>query len=605
MHISFDTGGIPAPSIPPLRIAVAGQFCSSTDATQPLTVDKNSFRDIIRACSGELLFEVPNHLGSHPEQLAVHIRITDLKSFTPEGLIEQVPELARSMELRDQLAALADGSLTYTDFGAGLDTFHDLHAFAEVLRLCQPDRQPGEPKPVTSQATPTPGPSQANVPGEDAIDRIMEMVDGCGENRTSPALSHLEQTLSTIVAGNKRPAASPVYSKAVKAAEGIIARQVDTILHHRQFQEYEALWRGLKFLVDRTDFREDIQIELYAIRREYFGDDVREHIKAREMAGDSDMPIGLLVIPFAIENHARDLEQLQLLGEAAGDLQVTVLISASPAFFQLASGDEASTMPYPGSLLSRPEYAKWNALRDKDASRWLTLCFNRFLLRAAYTPAQRMSRGLEEFISCHNDHLWGEPVWLLASLVTTSFTRSGWPGEITGTDYGQVEDLQLHSYSRPGQQDMQIPLESMLPGQLTEDLAGSGITAVICKANRDSAYLLQAPMLHRPEVYDDEAATTASRDMNKLPYQLLASRISNVISMNITRLRASSRSAEELGAAIGGLVQHLLGNTGPGAGIGVEIQKQIDESGHRQVDLTIHTGNRLLSGANLQLSFRV
>ena len=79
-------------------------------------------------------------------------------------------------------------------------------------------------------------------------------------------------------------------------------------------QEYEALWRGLKFLIDRTDFRKDISIDLFSIKREQFGEDVREHILAYEMGGHEDIPLGLVVIPFAIENHARDMEQLQLLG---------------------------------------------------------------------------------------------------------------------------------------------------------------------------------------------------------------------------------------------------------------------------------------------------
>ena len=34
-----------------------------------------------------------------------------------------------------------------------------------------------------------------------------------------------------------------------------ISRQLDAIMHHETFQEIESAWRGLKFLVDRTDFR--------------------------------------------------------------------------------------------------------------------------------------------------------------------------------------------------------------------------------------------------------------------------------------------------------------------------------------------------------------
>jgi predicted component of type VI protein secretion system len=86
---------------------------------------------------------------------------------------------------------------------------------------------------------------------------------------------------------------------------------------------------------------------------------------------------------------------------------------------------------------------------------------------------------------------------------------------------------------------MQITLEAMLPAQITKDLAGTGNTPLICKPNRDSAYLLWSPMLHCAKVYDDEAATDASKAMTHLPYQLLASRISEAVASKLPRRRSS------------------------------------------------------------------
>lgn len=35
----------------------------------------------------------------------------------------------------------------------------------------------------------------------------------------------------------------------------LLGKQMDAILHHPDFQALESAWRGLKLLVDRTDFR--------------------------------------------------------------------------------------------------------------------------------------------------------------------------------------------------------------------------------------------------------------------------------------------------------------------------------------------------------------
>src|SRR5690606_10790745 len=40
-----------------------------------------------------------------------------------------------------------------------------------------------------------------------------------------------------------------------------ISAQVNEILHHKDFQRLESAWRSLWYLVDNTDFRQNIRIE--------------------------------------------------------------------------------------------------------------------------------------------------------------------------------------------------------------------------------------------------------------------------------------------------------------------------------------------------------
>jgi type VI secretion system protein ImpC len=47
-----------------------------------------------------------------------------------------------------------------------------------------------------------------------------------------------------------------------------LSRQIDEILHNPTFQKLESAWRGLKFVVDRTDFRENVKLELYNCSKE-------------------------------------------------------------------------------------------------------------------------------------------------------------------------------------------------------------------------------------------------------------------------------------------------------------------------------------------------
>src|SRR5262249_1763808 len=47
-----------------------------------------------------------------------------------------------------------------------------------------------------------------------------------------------------------------------------LSAQVNEIIHHQEFQKLESAWRGLKFLVDRTDFRENCRIELLNVSKD-------------------------------------------------------------------------------------------------------------------------------------------------------------------------------------------------------------------------------------------------------------------------------------------------------------------------------------------------
>ena len=47
-----------------------------------------------------------------------------------------------------------------------------------------------------------------------------------------------------------------------------LSNQVDAIMHNEDFQKMESAWRSLKYLVDKTDFRENIKLELLNVSKD-------------------------------------------------------------------------------------------------------------------------------------------------------------------------------------------------------------------------------------------------------------------------------------------------------------------------------------------------
>lgn len=56
-----------------------------------------------------------------------------------------------------------------------------------------------------------------------------------------------------------------------------ISRQLDAVMHHQEFQQVESLWRGLKQLVDNTDYRQNVKTEILDVAK----DDLRQTLRTR------------------------------------------------------------------------------------------------------------------------------------------------------------------------------------------------------------------------------------------------------------------------------------------------------------------------------------
>lgn len=55
-----------------------------------------------------------------------------------------------------------------------------------------------------------------------------------------------------------------------------LSAQTNAIMHCKEFQSLESAWRGMKFLIDRTDFRQNIKIEFINASKEDLLDDFED-----------------------------------------------------------------------------------------------------------------------------------------------------------------------------------------------------------------------------------------------------------------------------------------------------------------------------------------
>ncbi len=113
INVTFKpaTGGAQEEQELPLKLLVLGDFTQRADDRKledrkPISIDKQSFDDVLAKQELSLTFSVPNRLQEGAEDdLAVQLRIDSMKDFNPASLVEQVPELKKLMALREALVA--------------------------------------------------------------------------------------------------------------------------------------------------------------------------------------------------------------------------------------------------------------------------------------------------------------------------------------------------------------------------------------------------------------------------------------------------------------------------------------------------------------------
>jgi type VI secretion system protein ImpB len=98
----------------PLKLLVVGDFTGRDDDTpveerDRINIDKDDFNKVLKEQKINMQFGVADKLNPEAgegDQLAINLKVDSIKSFHPEEVAKQVPELASLLEVRDALVAL-------------------------------------------------------------------------------------------------------------------------------------------------------------------------------------------------------------------------------------------------------------------------------------------------------------------------------------------------------------------------------------------------------------------------------------------------------------------------------------------------------------------
>ncbi|HCP8489143.1 TPA: type VI secretion system contractile sheath large subunit, partial [Escherichia coli] len=360
-----------------------------------------------------------------------------------------------------------------------------------------------------------------------------------------------------------------------------ISRQLDAVLHHPEFQKVESLWRGVKSLVDKTDFRRNVKIELLDLSKDDLRQDfedapeiIQSGLYLQTYVAEYDTPggepIAALVSAWEFDASAQDVALLKNISRVAASAHMPFIGSVGPAFFRKETMEEVAAIKDIGNHFERAEYIKWNAFRETDDARYIGLVMPRVLGRLPYGPDTvpvRSFNYVEEVKGPdHHKYLWTNASFAFAANMVRSFVTNGWCVQIRGPQAGgAVQDLPIHLYDLGTGNQVKIPSEVMIPETREFEFANLGFIPLSYYKNRDYACFFSANSTQKPALYDTPDATANSRINARLPYIFLLSRVAHYLKMiqreNIGTTKDRRLLELELNTWLRGLVTEM---TDPG-----------------------------------------
>ncbi|WP_198948796.1 type VI secretion system contractile sheath large subunit [Rubrivirga sp. SAORIC476] len=420
---------------------------------------------------------------------------------------------------------------------------------------------------------------QAPTSGDVRIDAFSD-ADAIGGQDRGAMMSAALRVFVDAVAKSGDPVAKidkHLVDGLVADIDATISKQLDKILHSPEVQKLESAWRGLKFLVDRTDFRKNVKIEMLNVSkdtlRESFEDSpeliqsaLYRHVYTNAYDQPGADPYSAIVSNYEFDASPQDMALLGNVSKVAASAHAPFLGAVGPQFFGKESMEDWKKIPDLSAYMELADFTKWNALRDTEDSRYLGLTFPRYLLRLPYgpdtVPVKTFNYQEEVSGADHDRYLWGNSSFAFASNMVRAFQRDGWSVQIRGPQSGgKVDDLPVHLYDVGKGKQAKIPTEVPISETLEFEAANLGFMPLSHYQGRDFAAFFSANSTQRPKLYDDDAATANSRINARLPYIFLASRIAHYLKVlqreNIGATKDAAKIEGELNRWLKGLVTEM------------------------------------------------
>jgi type VI secretion system protein ImpC len=443
----------------PFRVLILGDFSGRANrglfetrlgTRRPVPVDRDNFEAVLEKMRPELAFSLAT-------SSALSIRFKELEDFHPDRLFARLDLFQALRETRERLA--------------------DSATFAAAAAALQPAPAP-PPTPV----------APAKVTLDDLLDE-----DGA---RPEPARApdHWSAMIRDIVAPHLVPGSDPRQAEMISKVDAATSEAMRALLRQPAFQELEAAWRAVFFLVQRLETGAELKLYLLDVSKselaaelEAARDDLRLSDLWRILVEETVRTPGgqlwtVLAGDYFFNHSPGDLKLLARVGAIAREAGAPFLAGSSP------------------KMLENITASAFLQIRKLPQAPWIGLALPRFLLRLPYgkdtSPAESFAFEEVQAAPEHESYLWGNPAFACVCLLGEAFNRAGWdmrPGVVR-----EIGGLPLHVYREDGESKVKPCAEVLMTEQGADALLENGIMPLASLREQDTVRLIRFQSIADP-----------------------------------------------------------------------------------------------------------
>lgn len=537
-----DTG--PRFRVLPLRLVVAGRFGLPPGRLHRL--DPGGVEALLERSRPRLALRVDDLLRADGTALTVELAFGHRRDFEPGAVARAVPDLASLLQAAPMVPAT---SSTPPVGGAATQR-----------------------SPAPAAGTP------ADAPADDAIDRLLGMVDAPGPAASSEAA---RSAVSGFIAGIARRPATPAPASPGASVEDRLAVQLAAIVDNPEFAALERSWGALRFLVRRIDRGGTITVDV----TETGEDGTAASIESLVPEDDPDPagPVRIVVDLGDYDTSDRDIARLRRLAGFGASRRAVVLANAAVAFAGDGGPEALAAMHDPETRFEDSRFAAWRTLRDDGDSAWLGLCLTRIALRDAADGQQ--DKGLRFARTCRIGRpLDAGAAPAVAALFASAAAASDWACAVGTAVQPSIDNLVM--LDDPGS-GFAGPVRPALSAGAADSLASAGLIALVAERGRDTARLLRAPSVRRPSARDGAGGTS-------LITRLFQAQVVHGLQWNADRLFGGDDHLD-LRGRVESYLSALASSSGPGGGAEVRLDR--DDEGAPVLVVHLRSGSVAAPGA--------